>query len=54
MEDVKNEIERLKIRKVELVNRANIINDNDEKENIRSEIDRIESQIKTLERVLKK
>ena len=49
-EDVEGEIERLKLRKVELTNRLNIIDDYDEKEDLREDIERIQKQIDILER----
>lgn len=49
-EDIEGEIERLKLKKVELINKLNITDDYDEKEEIRADVERIESQIDTLEK----
>ena len=48
-EDVESEIERLKLRKVELTSKLNITDDYDEKEDLREDIERIQKQIDTLE-----
>ena len=49
-EDVEAEVEKLRIKKIELANRLNLTNDYDEKEELRSDIERIQKQIDTLER----
>ena len=49
--DVEEEIERLKARKVELVNKMNLVQSFDEKEEMQNEIERIEKQIETLEKL---
>ena len=48
--DLKEEIEKLKAKKLELLTRANLSNDEAEKEEIKEEIKRIEKQIETLEK----
>ncbi len=54
MDEIHDEIEKLQIKKVDLINRINITSDYDEKENLRAGLDRIETQIDTLERFKKK
>lgn len=49
-EDVTGEIQKLKTRKVELVNQMNITNDFDKKEELQREISRIQVQIDVLKR----
>ena len=49
-QDVQEEVERLKARKVELVNKMNLLQSFDEKEEMQNEIDRIQKQIETLEK----
>lgn len=49
-EEVNSEIERLKMKKVELTNRMNLATDFDEKEDLKSEIARLQAQIETLEK----
>lgn len=49
-EDIEGEIERLKLKKVELINKLNITDDYDEKEEIRADVERIQNQIDTLEK----
>lgn len=53
-DDVEMEIEKMRVRIVELTNRVNLVSDYDEKENMKSEIERIQKQISTLERLPKK
>jgi hypothetical protein len=50
-EDVGAEVERLKIKKIELANRLNLTDDYDEKEELRLGIERIQKQIDTLEKL---
>lgn len=47
---VASEIEKLKARKIDLSNRINLTRDSDEKEELRSQIERIQKQIETLEK----
>jgi hypothetical protein len=49
--DVEEEIERLKSKKVELVNRINLVTSFDDKEEIENEVKRIQKQIDMLERM---
>ena len=49
-EDVDSEIEKLKLKKVELTNRLNITNDFDEKEELKQEIAKLQEQIEILEK----
>ncbi|MFH1623477.1 MAG: hypothetical protein ABIA12_03135 [Candidatus Aenigmatarchaeota archaeon] len=49
-EDVNNEVDRLKARKVELSNRMNMTTSFDDKEEIKEEIDRLNAQIAMLEK----
>ena len=53
MERLNDEIERLKMRKVELTHRLNMTDYMDEKEQYREEIDTIQKQINILERLNK-
>jgi hypothetical protein len=48
--DIEEEIERLKIRKIEITNKINLISNFDEKEEMKSEVQRIQKQIETLEK----
>ncbi|MCD6371193.1 MAG: hypothetical protein J7L39_00550 [Candidatus Aenigmarchaeota archaeon] len=48
--DVKEEIEKLKARRLELITKINLTTDEVEKENLKEEIRRIEEQIRTLEK----
>lgn len=49
-EDIEGEIEKLKLKKVELTNKLNITDDYDEKEDLRADIERIQNQIDILEK----
>lgn len=49
--DIEVEIEKLKMRKVELTNKLNLVEEFEEKEQIESEIARIQKQIEILERL---
>ncbi|MBI2547371.1 MAG: hypothetical protein HYW23_02905 [Candidatus Aenigmarchaeota archaeon] len=51
MSDIKDEIERLKMRKVELVHKLNLVEFMDEKEEYEKEIERIQRQIDILEKM---
>jgi len=50
-EDAEEEIEKLKMRKVELTNRLNLVKDYDEREQMKADIEKIQMQIKILERM---
>lgn len=50
MNEIEQEIEKLKIKKVELVNRINIASDFEEREDLQAQADRIQKQIETLEK----
>ncbi|MBI2543082.1 MAG: hypothetical protein HYW24_02770 [Candidatus Aenigmarchaeota archaeon] len=50
-EDIDKELERLKMKKVELVNRINITNFFDEKEEYAEELELIQKQINILEKM---
>lgn len=50
-EDADMEIEKLKVRKVELVNRMNLTTDFDDKEELQREIERLQKQIDILEKL---
>ena len=52
--DIESEIEKLRLKKVELTNKLNIEYDFDEKEEIRKEVQSIQRQIDTLERYKKR
>ncbi len=52
--DIESEIEKLRLKKVELTNKLNIEYDFDEKEEIRKEVQSIQQQIDTLERYKKR
>ncbi len=47
---VEEEIERLKIKRIEIVNKMNLVSTFDEKEEMQDEINRIQKQIETLEK----
>jgi hypothetical protein len=49
--DVDAEIERLKIKKIEIANRINLTSDFEEKEELRREVERIQAQIEILEKL---
>lgn len=51
VEDVDEEIDRLKARKVALSNRMNMTTSFDEKDELKEEIDRLNAQIATLEKM---
>jgi hypothetical protein len=53
MDDIEEEIEKLKARKIELTNRMNMITSFDDKEDLRQDINRITSQIELLEKLKK-
>lgn len=48
--DVEEEIEKLKMKKIEITNRMNLAISFDEKEELKDEIERIQKQIETLEK----
>lgn len=48
--DVEDEIEKLKMKKIEITNRMNLAVSFDEKEELKDEIERIQKQIETLEK----
>lgn len=50
-EDIEEEIEKLKLRKVELTNKMNLTTDYEEKEEIKQSIDNIQKQIDLLEKL---
>jgi len=52
--DIDSEIEKLKLRKVELTSKMNVTTDFDEKEELKLDIQRIQQQIDTLEKFKKK
>jgi len=54
MEDVEEEIEKLKVRKIELTNRMNMTTAFDDKEDLKQDISRITAQIDILEKFKKK
>lgn len=54
IDDLASEIEKLKTRRVELASKANIAKDNDEKEEIKSQVERLQKQIDILEKFFKK
>ncbi len=47
---VKEELEKLKAKKLELLTRLNLTDDEIEKANLKEEIERIDKQIETLEK----
>lgn len=47
---VEEEIERLKIKRIEIVNKMNLVSTFDEKEEMQDEVNRIQKQIETLEK----
>jgi len=49
--DVEDEIEKLKVRRIELTNRMNMTTSFDDKENLKSDIDKINKQIDILEKM---
>jgi hypothetical protein len=49
--DVEEEIERLKMRKIEITNRVNLASNFDDKEDLKEEIKRIQKQIDILEKL---
>jgi len=49
--DVEEEIENLKLKKVEIVNKMNLTTDYDEKEEMKESVDKIQRQIEILERL---
>lgn len=53
-EEVEKEIEKLKVKKLELMTKANLTNDFNEKETFEKEIVGINNQIETLEKLKKK
>lgn len=48
--NVEEELEKLKAKKLELITRLNLTNDETEKANLKEEIERIDKQIETLEK----
>lgn len=54
IEDIEEEIEKLKVRKIELSNKMNMTTSFDDKEDLKQDIGRIKSQIELLERMKKK
>ena len=48
--EIEREIEKLKMKKVELANRINLTRDFEEREELQREIDRIQAQIEILEK----
>jgi hypothetical protein len=50
-DDVKDEVDKLRARRLELTNRMNMTTSFDEKEVIREDLDRIKRQIDVLERM---
>jgi hypothetical protein len=52
--DMDEEIEKLKMMKVEIANKMNLTTDYDEREEMRESMDRIQRQIEVLERVKSK
>lgn len=54
VEGLDSEIEKLKAKRVELASRVNITRDNEEKEELRLQIERLQKQIDTLEKYYKK
>jgi len=52
--DIDDEIEKLQLKKVELTSEMNVTTDFDDKEKIEDEINRIQDQIKMLEKFRKK
>jgi hypothetical protein len=51
MNEIEDEIKRLKSRKIELLGKLNLTHDFDEKERYEMEIERIDKQIKLLEKM---
>lgn len=51
MEDVEDEIEKLKSRKIELTNRMNLSTSFDDKEELKQDVSRITAQIELLEKL---
>lgn len=54
MNNIDIEIEKLRMKKVEMANRINLAKDFDEKEELQLQISRIQQQIETLEKFKKK
>lgn len=52
-EDIEEEVEKLKSRKVELTNRMNMVTSFDDKEELKQDIGRITTQIELLEKLKK-
>lgn len=53
MDDIEEEIEKLKLRKIELTNRMNMTTSFDDKEDLKQDISRITAQIELLEKFKK-
>ncbi len=53
VEDVEDEIEKLKVRKIELTNKMNMTTSFDDKEEMKADISRIDEQIEILEKLKK-
>lgn len=51
MSEIEDEIERLRSKKIELLGKLNLTHDFEEKERYEMEIERIDKQIKLLERM---
>jgi len=54
MSEIEEEIEKLKMKKIELVSKINLTTDFDEKEELQQQVERIQNQIDTLEKFKKK
>ena len=50
MSDIEDEIEKLKMKKVELVHKINLTMDFEEKEGLQAQVNQIQKQIETLEK----
>ncbi len=50
MNEIETEIEKLKMKKIELVNKINITSDFEEKEELQAQVDQMQKQIETLEK----
>lgn len=53
-QDVSSEVEKLKLRKIDLTNKMNLTSDFEEKEEMESQIKIIQNQIETLEKFVGK
>ncbi len=52
-EDVRAEIEKLKLKKIEITNRMNAVNSFEDKEDLKLSLDVVENQISLLEKLTK-